>query len=45
MSNHPHMAPPNFEKVVAEVATVELVCFPCHHKDNKYAYTIAAVCI
>ena len=40
----PH-GPPNFEKAVAEVATVELVCFPCHLKDNNYAYTIAAGCM
>lgn len=33
-----------FNKVVAEVATVELICFLCHCKDNNKAYTIVVGC-
>ena len=35
----------NFKKAVAEVATVELFCFPCHLKDTIYAYIFATGCM
>ena len=33
-----------FQKVLPEVATVELFCFLCHRKANSYAYTFVAGC-
>ena len=36
---------PGGKTAVADLATVELMCFPYHRKDNKNAYTFVAGCM